>query len=110
MNYPAMFRFGASYQYKQDFILMADLSAGLDDYYFADRSWRLAIATEWIRFKMIPIRSGMAFGGPYGREASLGAGVHLIWFDADLAIKLLGGTSFATAEGVEFGINFQFKR
>jgi hypothetical protein len=110
MNYPAMFRFGASYQYKKDFILMADISAGLDDYYFADRSWRLAIATEWIRFKMIPIRSGMAFGGPYGREASLGAGVHLIWFDADLAIKLLGGASFASAEGVEFGINFQFKR
>jgi len=110
MNYPAIFRVGASYQYKNDFILMADLSAGLDDYYFATRDWRLAIATEWIRFKMVPIRSGMAFGGPFGREASLGAGVHLIWFDADVAIKLLGGFSFATAEGVELGINFQFKR
>ncbi len=110
MNYPAMFRFGGSYQYKNDFILMADISAGLDDYYFANQSWRMAIAAEWIRFKMVPIRSGMAFGGPYGREASLGTGVHLIWFDADLALKLLGGMSFATAEGIEFGISFQFKR
>lgn len=110
MNYPAIFRMGASYHYKEDFIFMADLSAGLDDYYFADRTWRLALATEWIRFKMIPVRSGMAFGGPYGREASLGAGVHLIWFDADIALKLLGGMSLATAEGIEFGINFQFKR
>ncbi len=109
-NYPAIFRMGASYQYKNDFILMADLSAGLDDYYFANRNWRLAVAAEWIRFKMIPIRSGMAFGGPFGREASLGAGVHLIWFDADIAIKLLGGLSFTTAEGIELGINFQFKR
>jgi len=110
MNYPAIFRLGANYHYKKDFILMADLSAGLDDYYFANRAWRLALAAEWIRFKMVPIRSGMAFGGPYGREASLGAGVHLIWFDADLALKLLGGMSFATAEGIELGISFQFKR
>ena len=110
MNYPAIFRLGASYQYKHDFILMGDISAGLDDFYFADRSWRMALAAEWIRFKMVPVRSGMAFGGRYGREASLGAGVHLIWFDADIALKLLGGMSFATAEGIEFGINFQFKR
>ncbi len=110
LNYPAIFRMGASYQYNNDFILMGDLSAGLDDYYFADRSWRLALAAEWIRFKMVPIRSGLAFGGRHGREASLGAGVHLIWFDADLALKLLGGMSFATAEGIEFGISFQFKR
>ncbi len=110
MNYPAIFRMGTSYQYKEDFILMADLSVGLDDYYFADRNWRLALAAEWIRFKMIPVRSGLAFGGPYGREASLGTGVHLIWFDADIALKFLGGMSFATAQGIEFGINFQFKR
>lgn len=110
MNYPAIFRIGASYTYENDFIVFADLSAGLDDYYFADQSWRLALATEWIRFKIIPIRSGIAFGGPYGREASIGAGVHLIWFDADLALKFLGGMSFATAEGIEFGVNFQFKR
>ncbi len=110
MNYPAMFRIGGSYQYLEDFIIMADLSAGLDDYYFADRAWRLAIGAEWIRFGMIPIRSGMAFGGPYGKEASIGAGVHLIWFDADLALKFLGGMSFASAEGIEFGISFQFKR
>lgn len=110
MNYPAIFRMGGSYQYKQDFIVMADLSAGLDDYYFASRSWRLALAAEWIRFGMVPIRSGFAFGGPYGREASLGAGVHLIWFDVDLALKLLGGMSFSNAEGIEFGMSFQFKR
>ena len=110
MNYPAVFRLGGSYKYQEDFIIMADLSAGLDDYYFADRSWRLALAAEWIRFGMVPIRSGIAFGGPYGREASVGAGVHLIWFDADLALKLLGGMSFANAEGIEFGISFQFKR
>ncbi|MCF6239135.1 MAG: hypothetical protein L3J79_10085, partial [Candidatus Marinimicrobia bacterium] len=110
MNYPAVFRLGGSYQYKQDFILMADLSTGLDDYYFADRSWRVAIAAEWIRIKMIPIRSGMAFGGRYGREASLGAGLHLLWFDADVAIKLLGGASLASAEGIEIGMSFQFKR
>ncbi len=110
MNYPAIFRLGASYQYKEDFIVMADLSAGLDDYYFASRKWRVALATEWIRFKMVPIRSGLAFGGPYGREASIGAGVHLLWFDADIALKFLGGLSLTTAEGIELGINFQFKR
>lgn len=110
MNYPTIFRVGASYKFNKDFLLMADLSAGLDDYYFANRLWRLALAAEWIRFKTIPIRSGLAFGGPYGREASLGAGVHLLWFDADLALKLLGGMSLTTAEGIEFGISFQFKR
>ncbi len=110
MNYPAIFRLGGSYQYKKDFIVMADLSAGFDDYYFASRAWRLAIGAEWIRFKMAPIRSGIAFGGPYGSEASLGAGVHLIWFDADIALKLLGGMSLANAEGIEFGMSFQFKR
>jgi len=110
MNYPAIFRIGGSYQYKQDFIVMADLSAGLDDYYFADRNWRLAIAAEWIRFGMVPIRSGMAFGGPYGSEASIGGGLSLIWFDVDLGLKLLGGMSFANAEGIELGISFLFKR
>jgi len=110
LNYPAVIRAGLSYQYENDFILMADISAGLDDYYFANRNWRLAVAAEWIRFKMVPIRSGMAFGGPYGSEASIGTGVHLIWFDADVALKFLGGMSFASAEGLEFAINFQFKR
>ncbi len=109
MNYPAVFRVGASYDYKKDFIFIVDLSAGLDDYYFANRSWRLALAAEWIRFKMVPFRSGLAFGGPFGREASIGAGVNLLWFDANIALKLLGGLSFASAEGIEFGINLQFK-
>lgn len=110
MNYPAIFRAGLSYQYENDFILFADISAGLDDYYYASRTWRFAVAAEWIRFKMVPIRSGLAFGGPYGREASIGTGVHLLWFDADLALKFLGGMGFATAEGIEFAVNFQFKR
>jgi len=110
MNYPAVFRMGASYQYKNDFIVMADLSAGLDDFYFADQAWRFAVAAEWIRLGFMPIRSGMAFGGRYGREASIGVGAHLLWFDADLALKLLGGMSFANAEGIEVGISFQFKR
>ena len=110
MNYPAIFRLGASYQYENDFIVVADLSAGLDDYYFADRTWRIALAAEWLRFKMVPLRSGFAFGGPYGREASLGIGAHLLWFDADFALKFLGGMSLTSAEGIEFGINFRFKR
>ena len=97
-------------QHEEDFIVMADLSAGLDDYYFADRRWRLALAAEWIRFKMIPIRSGVAFGGLYGREASIGIGTHLLWFDADIALKFLGGMSFTGAEGLEFGINLKFKK
>ena len=110
LNYPAIFRVGASYKYEEDFILMADLSAGLDDYYFADRTWRIGLAAEWLRFKMVPLRSGFAFGGPYGREASLGTGVHLLWFDADIALKFLGGMSLSTAEGIVFGINFKFIR
>lgn len=110
MNYPAILRMGVSYQYEQDFIVMADLSAGLDDYYFAARKWRLALAAEWIRFKMIPIRSGVAFGGFYGREASIGIGTHLLWFDADIALKFLGGMSLTGAEGIELGINFKFKK
>ncbi|MCF7808436.1 MAG: DUF5723 family protein [Candidatus Marinimicrobia bacterium] len=110
MNYPAILRIGASYKYEEDFVVMADLSAGLDDYYFADRKWRLALAAEWIRFKMIPIRSGIAFGGFYGREASIGIGGHLLWFDADIALKFLGGMSFTGAEGIELGVNFKFKK
>lgn len=110
MNYPAILRVGVSYQYEQDFIVMADLSAGMDDYYFADRTWRLALAAEWIRFKMVPIRSGVAFGGFYGKEASIGVGTHLLWFDADIALKFLGGMSFTGAEGIELGINFKFKK
>lgn len=110
LNYPAVFRIGGSYQFKEDFIVMADLSAGLDDYYFASRSWRMALGVEWIRLGMVPIRSGMAFGGLYGKEASIGTGLHLLWFDADLALKLLGGMSFTTAEGIEFAMSFQFKR
>ena len=110
MNYPAVLRMGLSYQYEEDFIVMADLSAGLDDYYFADRRWRLALAAEWIRFKMIPIRSGVAFGGFHGREASIGIGTHLLWFDADIALKFLGGMSFTGAEGLELGISLKFKK
>jgi len=111
MNYPAIVRLGASYDLpEEDLTIYMDLSTGLDDYYFASRSWRLALATEWTRFKRIPLRTGMAWGGFYGVEASLGSGFRLLWIDADIGLRLLGGMSLTKAEGVQLGISVKFRR
>jgi len=108
MNYPAVVRVGAAWYLPEDLTLYADLSTGLDDYYYASRKWRLAVATEWNRFKRFPIRSGMAFGGYYGREASLGTGFRLLWIDANLSVRFLGGMSLTKAEGIEVGLGVTF--
>ncbi len=110
MNYPAVVRLGASYQFEQDITVYVDLSTGLDDYYYAARNWRLALATEWTRFKRFPVRSGMAWGGYHGVEASIGTGFRALMLDVSLGLRFLGGMSFAKAEGIEFALGVTFLR
>ncbi len=108
VNYPAIFRVGAAYHGNPELTWYFDLSAGLDDYYFAARKWRLAVAVEITHFKHIPLRTGMVWGGAHGLEMGLGFGLKTQWTDLSFGLGTLGGYSINSAKGIRLAITVDF--
>jgi len=103
-NYPAIFRFGLSKKYKEGVIIMADLSTGFSDDLGGYDNWRMAFATEITHYPIVTIRSGVAFGGAYGRSMSLGAGFKAGLIYIDLGMAYRNGLSSNSMKGLDFSI------
>jgi hypothetical protein len=103
-NYPAIFRLGVSKNYEEGVIIMADLSTGFSDDLGGFDSWRIAFATEITHYPIITFRSGLAFGGSYGRSMSLGAGFKAGPVFLDLGMAYRDGLSMNAMKGLDFSI------
>ena len=103
-NYPSIFRLGVSKRYNEGVVIMADLSTGFSDDLGDYDSWRIAFATEITHYPIITFRTGVAFGGAYGRSMSLGTGFRMgpVYFDLGLAYR--NGLSVNSMKGFDFSI------
>ena len=103
-NYPSIFRLGISKRYEEGVIVMADLSTGFSDDLGGYDNWRMAFATEITHYPIITLRTGVAFGGAYGRSMSLGAGFKMGPVYLDLGLAYRNGLSANSMKGFDFSI------
>jgi hypothetical protein len=88
-NYPSIFRLGLSKRYDEGVVVMADLSTGFSDDFGGYKNWRMAFAAEITHYPIITLRTGVAFGGAYGRSMSLGTGFNIgpVYIDLGMAYR-----------------------
>jgi hypothetical protein len=103
-NYPSIFRLGISKRYDEGVIVMADLSTGFSDDLGGYDSWRIAFATEITHYPIITFRTGVAFGGSYGRSMSVGTGFKMGPVYLDLGLAYRNGLSVNSMKGFDFSI------
>jgi hypothetical protein len=103
-NYPSIFRLGLSKRYEEGVIVMADLSTGFSDDVGGYDHWRMAFATEITHYPIITLRTGIAFGGVYGRSMSLGTGFKAGPVYIDLGMAYRNGFSANSMKGFDFSI------
>ena len=103
-NYPSIFRLGISKRYEEGVIVMADLSTGFSDDVGGYDQWRMAFATEITHYPIITLRTGVAFGGAYGRSMSFGAGFKAGPVYIDLGMAYRNGFSVNSMKGFDFSI------
>ena len=103
-NYPSLFRLGASKRYKDGVVLIADLSTGFSDNFGAYDNWRMSFATEITYYPIVTLRTGVAFGGAYGRSMSIGTGFNIGPVYIDLGLAYRNGFSVNSMKGFDFSI------
>ena len=103
-NYPSIFRLGLSKRYEEGVVVMADLSTGFSDNLGGYDHWRMAFATEITHYPIIAFRTGVAFGGAYGRSMSFGTGFNIGCVYIDLGMGYREGLSANTTKGLDFSI------
>jgi hypothetical protein len=103
-NYPSIFRLGLSKRYEEGVTVMADLSTGFSDDVGGYDHWRMAFATEITHYPIITLRTGIAFGGVYGRSMSLGTGFKAGPVYIDLGMAYRNGFSANSMKGFDFSI------
>jgi len=103
-NYPSIFRMGISKRYDEGVVIMADLSTGFSDDLGGYGNWRMAFATEITHYPIITFRTGVAFGGAYGRSLSLGTGFKIGPVYLDLGMAYRNGFTVNSMKGFDFSI------
>jgi len=103
-NYPSIFRFGISKRYNEGVVVMADLSTGFSDDLGSYDTWRMAFAAEITHYPLITLRTGIAFGGAYGRSLSLGTGFKIGPVYLDLGMAYRNGFTINSMKGIDFSI------
>jgi len=104
VSYPSIFRFGVSKRYDEGVVIIADLSSGFSDDLGGYNKWRIAFATEITHYPIITFRTGVAFGGAYGRSLSLGAGFKIGHAYIDLGMAYRDGFSLNSMKGLDFSM------
>lgn len=103
-NYPSIFRLGVSKRYDEGVVVMADLSTGFSDDLGGYKNWRMAFATEITHYPIITLRTGIAFGGAYGKSMSVGTGFNIGPLYIDLGMAYRNGFSINSMKGFDFSI------
>jgi len=103
-SYPSIFRMGISKRYDEEVVIMADLSTGFSDDLGGYGNWRMAFSTEITHYPIVTFRTGVAFGGAYGRSLSLGTGFKIGPVYLDLGMAYRNGFNVNSMKGFDFSI------
>ncbi len=115
---PTTFRVGAAVQVEKlvawmpgELLLAADYTKGLVDAPGTTLYARFSLGMEWKLVNVLPLRTGVSFGGTDRTNIALGIGLHLGVFDLDVAtenLDLLWGGDSVTHGSIAVGTRFRF--
>ncbi len=108
---PAAIRAGISWQKSNNLLIAADYTQGLNTMPANTTTPRFAVGVEWKLIRYLPLRSGMSVGGYAGFAWSLGFGLHIGFFNIEVATENIGLLLYPNKTkhaSVTVGTNFRF--
>jgi len=85
---PLLFHFGIAYELKDNLTLALDLEqAFANKMGYSDKAM-ISLGAEYAPTPIVPLRAGMSFGGKWKYLFGVGTGLHLSFFNLDLAYAM----------------------
>ena len=100
-----MFRLGISKKYSDYLVFAMDINTGFSSELGSYDEWRVNFASEITKFKYVPFRFGIGFGGNRGASLSLGTGLWLGKFHFDIGLAYKKGLTINSSKGLDFGMS-----
>jgi hypothetical protein len=105
---PLVFHFGVAYNLKDNLTLALDLEQAFKDKLGYSDKAQIAVGVEYVPTPIVPLRMGMSFGGKWKYLLGVGFGLHLGFFNLDLAYAMhqamwpTKSTGYSAAANVKF--------
>jgi len=105
---PVVFHFGVAYDLKDNVKLALDLEQAFEDKLGYSDKAQIAVGVEYKPTPIVPLRAGMSFGGKWKYLFGLGVGLHVGFFNLDLAYAMhqamwpTKSTGYSAAANIKF--------
>lgn len=106
---PVTLKFGIAHNFTRKWLVTAQVEKGFTQSMGASNALRIALGTELRYIPLLPIRAGVSVGGKYGSVYSVGAGLDLKYWFADIAVMNFGGISPAKGKGLTLAATTRFR-
>ena len=106
---PVVLDLAVAYQWKPNMMATAEFEKGFSNNLGGSRSARFAIGFEYTGLKVLPIRTGLNFGGKSGNSFALGIGLNLKFWILDFAYLNHGGIFPGNSKGLTLAITSRFR-
>ncbi|HFE63147.1 MAG TPA: hypothetical protein ENK14_01880 [Caldithrix sp.] len=97
---PAVIDFGVAYRGWNRWTFSAEFEKGMSENLGGSKKSRLAVGMEFTGIPLIPLRSGVSFGGQTGFSFAFGTGLDLHFWHVDVAVINHGGFSQKNSHGI----------
>jgi hypothetical protein len=105
---PLVFHFGIAYDVRDNIKLALDLEQAFEDKLGYSDKAQLAIGVEYTPTRFVPLRMGMSFGGKWKYLLGLGLGIHVGFFNLDLAYAMHQAMWPTVSTGYSAAANLKF--
>ncbi len=99
----------AAFQYRRNVVFTAAWRQGMDHALGNYTRPRISVGTEYRPISVLPLRSGMAFGGANGFSLGLGLGIDLNYWQLNLGYLNQNFRWFRGAKSAEVALTTQFR-
>lgn len=110
MDYPSMFRLGATKKMGSDFSISYDVRTGFRDGETITKNWITSVGIEITRFPIFPLRLGISNGAALDKRLGLGFGIRINPIQFDVGLAWNGSRKLYTATGFELGASLNLIR
>jgi long-subunit fatty acid transport protein len=105
---PLVFHFGIAYDLKDNLKLALDVEQAFENKLGYSDKAQLAIGVEYKPTRFVPLRMGMSFGGKWRYLLGLGLGIHVGFFNLDLAYAMHQAMWPTVSTGYSAAANLKF--
>jgi len=106
---PKSFDIGVAYRVNNTYLLTAEYGQGLSNSMAGTKKARLAFGLEYTGVKVLPLRTGVSFGGRFGTALAIGFGIDLRHWFLDVAYVGYRGITPRTAKGMTLSLTTRIR-